>query len=85
MEINSFSVVEFPCDDDDSADVEVVPYLWLFEDSDKNKKCYWPNVKSSERISRLVSTRAVPAENWRVCNVTRVFGCYGRNFNLFCR
>ena len=73
--MNYYAVVEFDSEEGDEGDVGVIPDLWLIAE---DKKCYWPPVRSSVKLTKMIGDRAVPQEDWGICGVKRVFGKYGK-------
>ena len=51
-------MVEFTEEDE----VEVVPIGWLVDDQ---KKCCWPNLRSSSKISSLIRAEVVPKDDFK--------------------
>ncbi|XP_062597855.1 uncharacterized protein LOC134259266 isoform X2 [Saccostrea cucullata] len=53
-----YAVVEFT----EEEEVEVVPVKWLATDE---KTCYWPNMRSTAKISGLIKAEVEPKENFK--------------------
>lgn len=64
-----FAVVEFTTD----CSVEVVPSLWLNDDS---TRCYWPPYKG-DRFSKSVKKVEPPQEHWK-SHAIHILHLYGK-------
>jgi hypothetical protein len=70
-----YSLIEFPMDDGQKPEVEVVPNIWL-ENKDESWNCYWPQAISTIQIRKVIEKCHSPQVNWLKfkCRVLRTYG-----------
>lgn len=71
-----YSLIEFPENNGQEAEVEVVPDIWLEQ---KNEKwyCFWPRTTSTKQIRKAIEKRYLPEKNWTSYNC-RLLHTYGK-------
>lgn len=70
-----YSLIEFPMDDGQKPEVEVVPNIWL-ENKDESWNCFWPQAISTIQIRKAIEKCHSPQVNWLKfkCRVLRTYG-----------
>lgn len=69
-----FAIIEFTC----TKEVEVVPQIWITEDGNS----WWPNLRSTQRIRKLVKEGSPHVEGIFTKYPIRVLKYYGDYIHL---
>jgi len=65
-----YAVTEFV----ETEEVEAVPTDWLFQN---DSRCYWPDLKSTQKVTAAIKASAQPTKSWSSFEV-KVLGKFGK-------
>lgn len=74
FQIIMYSLIEFPSNNGEKSEVEVVPNIWL-KIEDEKWYCFWPKTISTKQIRKAIEKRYMPEKNWASYNCRLLHTC----------